>query len=267
MKHSIIIPHRARLKHLAACVFSIRSAAARASLVEWRDFEILIIHNGEKLTLSAMQLDQAFHGIWIVHADAMPIFNKPKLINIGIEASGGRTLTFLDADAIVGPEWFHGPERLLGDLRHVTRLCYRVKRIDTKPLEHLLYYGRPSTVLIHKVFAQWDTLKLAYEGHGGVDTTVRGESTEVFGNSQFSIRRDVLGGVRMDEAYEGHGFEDLDFIQQIYHRHKETYKGHISENPNESIVHLKHAWSSDWRTTALTHKNRARYRDKWHKKQ
>lgn len=182
-------------------------------------------------------------------------FNKCLLLNRGIEEAKGDLLTFLDADAIVGSSWLVGAETLL-DNPTLTRLCYRVKILEQKWLDKLSEAAAKNSfdVGVDYVFARFDSpeYRRAHEGYGKpeLDWGVPDDNADpkqIFGNSQFSIRRDVLGDLRCDEIhYPKRGFEDLAFIRDIADRYGDQYRGRLVRKPERAMFHIENVSEPEW---------------------
>jgi glycosyltransferase involved in cell wall biosynthesis len=259
--HSIIIPHRNRVDNLADCLESIaRSAAMSPEPVP--SFEVIVVDDiiGIDTDTSggfcdAMNYHRCFARLCCA-MNAPPIFNKPKSLNIGIEAARGRYITFLDADAIVGPLFLASAPLA----RHFTRLCYRVRYVPAD-------YGRTAEDY-HNAFMDYDNLARGYEGYGIVDRNPvkdqcpgNWKPSERFGNSQFTIERKKLGRLRFDEAYAGRGFSDLEFIRRIVRHHGPDYTAGVLTQWQCAMIHRRHEYGDDWETPETTSENRKRYKD------
>ena len=247
MQHTIIIPHRDRADHLRACLWSI---ARSADVTGRTDYEVLVM-------------------------DSAPgPFNKAEAINGGIIAASGEFITFLDADAIVGPRWLECVP--FGE--HITRVCYRVKYIGPSG-----WINSPS--LSGWIFNEYDSCPLAFEAYGSPDSSPTGgaahqgmsskafepngtwtpdlpDDTLTFGNSQFTIRREALGDLRFDENYAGRGFEDLDMIWRIWLNHGRRYKAVIWTDADHAMFHLTHDYAATWSTPEILSRHCHYYRSK-----
>jgi len=266
--HSIIVPQRNRVRELRQTLWSIHNAANAAR----DEFEVIIVHANQF---------RMMHGVDVDIVDSMHprVFNKPRLLNLGIEAAKGDLLTFLDADMIVGPHWLHATQkRMLHTKAPPTRLCYRVRQLrfeDSKSTDSTSYHEqtlqcweqaerqKTRTDLLEDVCSRAECFAIAAEGYGRPEWTNKPNTrTPVFGNSQWSILRDVLGDLRFDEAYEGAGFEDLDMIDTIWYTVPD-YRGEILTKPEDILYHLHHARPSvlgnDWCDPKLNLANQRRY--------
>lgn len=310
--HSILIPHRNRRRHLRLCVWSICRSARQCGLgappAGRAGWEIIVIDNSTHGSAPDQAAPEAGCGladvglldrrVRIVHDNSeMPIFNKSVLYNRGIDAAGvtdaaGRprqprgddVLTFIDCDAIVGPEWMLGA-RALSD-RRITRLCYRVRYLNSGAGQGLLTQWPLEHGRIDDLFSRYNEYRLSYEAYGDADRNHpsrrggRSRTSDYWrgrlrdrgpnaltdgednphGNSQFSIRRDALSDIRYDEVYVGRGFGDLDINRRIAAAHGEDYRGAIDYRPARCLLHLTHGYLADWRTSHTHQANRLRYR-------
>ena len=228
MRHSIIIPHRDRADHLKACLWSIERSA---EVTGRADYEVCCPDSGDTL------------------------FNKAASLNVGINSTDSEFITFLDADAIVGPRWLE----CIPFAEHITRVCYRVR------------YAVGAT---QSEVGQYDFFPLAFEAYLTPDHSPVGGAahqgmsrnevdpdgpwlpgqpgdTIIFGNSQFTIRREALGDLRFDENFTGRGFEDLDMIWRIWLRHGRRYKGVIWTDAAHAMFHLTHDYAPTWSNPEL----------------
>ena len=261
MTHSIVIPHRNRWRNLALCVWSIDHSADVCGI---DDYEIIVVNDGPGAPLED-------YGGAVQHRiiDAKPrgyLFNKPYCQNIGIEASRGEVVTFLDADAIVAPLWMSCVERLSREPL-LTRLCYRVRYLPLRTEESALWrLDRP--VILTMWESQYSTLALAHEAYGYPEHNGPAKSSRrghlIFGNSQFSMRRDVLGTLRYNEAYEGRGWEDLWFIRETWMRDPTAYRAEIVTDGPHALLHVQNALGDpDWHSNIQLERNRRQYQATW----
>ncbi len=232
MIHSLIIPNRHMGECLRWCISSIIHSAIQCA--NDLNHEIIIVSDEDNLAIRFGPRSIRY----VILKDFSIPFNKPRFLNAGIEAARGDILTFLDADAIVAQRFMENANRLLEEST-LTKLCYRVKNIlpeefsDSNPPWNL--------------FADYDSRPARYEAYGRPHRNLashrrpmRISPTEpVFGNSQFSIRRDVLGDLRFDESYCGHGFEDIQFNLQIWRAHFDHYRAKIITDKDHALYHIK----------------------------
>jgi glycosyltransferase involved in cell wall biosynthesis len=248
--HSIIIPHKNRNANLELCLNSIRVSADACGRF---DYEVIIVDAGSDVTPDCSSKNERL----VLFADTPPVtlypgetapFWKPSILNVGMDAAKGDILTFLDADAVVGRRFMDGVKLL--DDHALTRLCYRVRYIDARDI---------ATYASRSMF-DFLTHPIAYEAYGAPDTPGIG-GTPVFGNSQFSIRRDSLGDLRWDENYIGRGFEDLSFIRDIWRRHGNSYVGKMVTEPDEAMYHITHDYSPGFGCDRWNNRNRRIYHE------
>jgi len=267
MLHSIIIPHRNRASRLRLCVGSILRSAC-ASLTCY-DFEIIVsdqhssVSESDDLQTMLPIIRLVRDSMPLPNAEAPAIFNKGRAINRGIEAAHGDVLTFLDCDAIVGERFMAGAQWLV-DHPDITRLCYRVRYL---PPDVLDIPASEWPTRCHEFFRRYDEYPVGYEAYGAPEIRATGcwDENLAFGNSQFSIRPDVLGDLRCDEAFLGAGFEDLDFIMSIWQKVGRNYKGVIRTEGDESMFHIRNIRADEkgWGEAIFNQWNKARYYRKW----
>lgn len=288
--HSILLTHRNRNALLDLCIWSIRRSANVCGVT---DYEIVVAEHG-----SDQRPDSSPHVRVIVDLRPMPvasvngrtfenIFNKPRLQNVAIDAALGDVLSFLDCDAIVGPKWMSGIEILHHDPT-ITRLCYRVRRLPQEWLQKLWAVGdKKRAELLARCFTDYnaaidlkkDRYEKAFEAYrrpecDRFDTTHSDEGDgwmagEVHGNSQFSIRRERLGGVRPNEEYSGRGMEDIEFNRAIFRAwggdlnamlRRPLYKGFIRFAGDHNMFHVSHTLNTeDWDGPGLKKQNADRF--------
>ena len=268
MLHSIIIPCRDRDANLT--VASIRRSAGLCSQSR---YEIIVA------------TEQADDG-WL--------FNKPRLLNWGIERAQGDVLTFLDVDMLVGAK-FMATQQYLIEHPDITRLCYRVRQLrmnerftgpENVRAVHVshdfgsmytpdILSGRPllgggylRVDRLEEWFGRYGSFTRAFEAYGAPDAgSPPYPGTAVFGNSQFSIRRDVLGDIRFDERFEGAGFEDMDMVATIAERYGRKYQAVIATQPHCALLHIWHGTpkftpDSPWCNTEANARNKRMYYQK-----
>lgn len=287
MRHSILIPHRGRLPYLRACLWSLGRSATATGIT---DFEVMLVHQEVKPSDTAEVVDMrrlAIGEVRIIVATPREPFNKPYMLNIGLGQARGDVLTFLDCDAIVGDRWLDGITEHFGttNLAPPTRLCYRVRYLEAEnailPRVAMVNSFRRYTAgfdidYLRAASRLYDNFPRAWEAyHNPLNNAPEGKEPvdpaphEVFGNSQFSIRRDtlfelaeacpelpnVLGMdgrplLALDEAFVGHGLNDLDYLCAIHHaaqRIPDGYRAAILTDGPHAMFHIRHPYEPDWR--------------------
>jgi glycosyltransferase involved in cell wall biosynthesis len=295
--HSILIPHRNRNAWLDLCIWSILRSAYNCAVSQ---YEVVIADNGSD---TVPVFDDPRVRV-IVDESPMPIFNKPRLLNIALDSVEGDVLTWLDCDMIVGKQWMDGAKYLYEPFRPgmpssaIVRVCYRVRRLP-EDLRFPITNANGREKFVDALFADYDALDdrgepkyprgwEAYrkvemdrfdeqaftssdvtewihyiEGDRQVRQPVKGWAKgAIFGNSQWSIRRDALGDIRGDERYEGRGFEDIEIIERIRQRCGDKYVGYIRYDADCNLFHVGHPYAADWfskqETDGIVHNPRAK---------
>lgn len=277
MFHSIIIPHRDRNRQLHQCVWSIERSA-RASGIPRDKYEILVVdHCSDQYPVLP---DTA----WIVNCrDPYGVLNKNRLLNLGIEEAVGCILSFLDADMLVGRLWMGATRRALTSNRPPTRLAYRVRQLKIDDNAHQnpeLVLGQlkdqrfsspeEKEAFLDGWFAEYERFTRGFEAYGRPDAgwhPITGDPRidwPVFGNSQFSIRRDVLGDLRFDESFSGAGYEDIHMAWAIQEQAGQDYRGEILTGSEYALFHIWHGPRvetdlSFWAPGGVSDRNRERY--------
>ncbi len=267
MFHSIIIPHRNRFRYLRHCLRSIDLSAAHCG--NWAGkYEVLVV-DSDSLDLDR-QLVRDSPGARLIH-DLKPaaVFNKSRLLNIGIEEAQGDILTFLDADAIVGCRWMGAAYACLDT--KLTRVAYRVRILPPDTSERLDDWAAEDVPhAIAGFFNAYDDYDLAHEGYGAAELRLN-PGTEpvcygkhVFGNSQFSIHRDKLDDLLFNEAFKGRGFEDLWMLREIARRHGDDHRVLILTHPDWAMFHIGHPSNvvpgdGVWNDGVLNRRNQSLY--------
>lgn len=247
--HSIIIPTRDRNRNLGRCVRSINRSAR---VCEAKKYEIIVVDNGTP----ELPFPAEPHTTVIVDQSPMVVFNKPRCQNVGIDNSTGDVFSFLDADAIVGRRWMEGVQRLTDDPT-LTKLCYRVRYLPMLGDDWACREDGPD-------FDRYETYPLAHEGYGRPEHNFPCPGP-IFGNSQFSIRRDVLGDTRFNEEYAGRGFEDLWMNRELWMRNPDAYRAEIMTDAEHAMFHIQNAEPDgpDWRDMGLNRMHKNLYERSW----
>ena len=229
MLHSIVIPHRRREKYLKWCLTRLLDVMDNTGGVE-----IIIVNGHQYRHPETSGLEDRIRVITIRDTDEL--FNKPKYLNVGIEHACGDVLTFLDCDAIVGERFFESAWRLVAD-ETITRLCYRVRVLPADVVDELEKAKSPE-LLMYEWFEDYDCYHLGFEGY--VEPHLPAGSGEpVFGNSQFSMRRRALRGLRFNEDFTGRGFEDLWMIREIWRHYGDKYRGVLVDDAEHAMFHIR----------------------------
>jgi hypothetical protein len=171
-------------------------------------------------------------------------FNKPILQNAGIEHSKGEVLTFLDADALVGENFFDAASLSLS--RRLTKVCYRVRVLPESALGDLEDAAGKEAETIARWFDNWDSYAKAVEAYESPTCFKNKGGDPVFGNSQFSIARNKLGDLRFDARFESAGYEDLWMNREIAYRNGETYQALMVTDPDHAMFHIRNTREPDW---------------------
>jgi len=265
MRHTIIIPHRNRNRHLELCLWSIlRSIDA----VRLSDVEILVVDHGSDRRPASNDARVRV----VVDERPMPCgtittrigtvktyqnaFCKSRLLNLGIEQAQGDVITILDADAVVGMMWASGATLL--SRVNIHRVCYRVRYLEKGEAACLLDQTVDRDEEYFRLFRAYNDHRLAWEAHGHPGTN--GSVGQPWGNSQFSMRRVDIGNLRFDERYVGKGLEDIDFNRQVYQKFGEAFRGAIFTQSDYAMFHMRHDYDQDcWSDPAFQIANCDRY--------
>jgi len=267
--HSIIIPHRNRNRVLAQTLWSIERSAKLCGIA---DYEIVVVD-----ALSSQSPDPLLpkRGVLVTNHVPSKVFNKSLCLNLGIEQSTGGVLTFLDADMLVGEKWMRGIFTYMMVPPGPHKLCYRARQLkatdrsDSQDVILSMLEGSVDKLAMTRSwFDAYDGYTRCFEAYGDPDAGYAPETTRpIFGNSQFSILRDVLGDLRFNDEMVGAGFEDLWMTRQIWDKYKPDYKGIIATKPHEALLHMNHPRpkvpGGDWCTEEANYANKEKYKRRW----
>lgn len=266
MHHSIIIPHRNRSEYLPPCIWSIARSAAICGVTDW---SCVVVDLGSDVTPEVPNDEHfALCRCWRQHN----VFCKPLALNIGMDIATryghADVLTFIDGDAIVGKRWMENVDALFQD-DAPTILSYRVRYLAPDRLGEFTV-ASDRDALVDGWFAKYHEYMRAFEAYR-TPTNNHTHGSPVFGNSQFSIRTDVLGDLRWNEAFVGRGSEDLWMMRAIARKygydekHPDNpfaYRGHIAQEPDHAMFHiLQERYEPDWFPLGQDTKNFEKYRN------
>jgi len=291
--HSILTTHRNRHEHLAVLLWSLRRSARICGAEDW---ELIVAEHGSlvvpatndprvrilvddrpaPLTTVSVDADGRLLPHWAGFDPAAghrkelrPWFPKSRLWNLAIDAARGELLTFLDCDMLVGRRFLESADDLVRD-PGLTRVCYRVRNCEQLKqgrsdwLDRILAVpdelGR--AVIADYLLERYEQHPLAYEAYGGHWRNCWGPGQQPWGNSQFSMRREDLSGLRFCEEFTGRGFEDLDFNAQVERRFAGRYRAVIHTDPDHGLLHWMHDRYEDWHQDGQTSANHRLYRER-----
>ena len=270
---SVIIPHRDRPERLALCLWALERT-------EVHGYEIIVVDQSSKNLSQVVSICRNRGGrgknracetrlvvgrespiVTLTDEKRHRVFNKPMAINDGISAAYGTTLTFLDCDSVPCKDFMRHAAWLnssKGAQSGITRLCYRVRHLPPNvPWQPVEGCGE----LVDSAYEKYDEYPISFEGYVApeIDGKLYDDTLpeHIFGNSQFSIRRDKLGDTRCDEAYVGAGWEDLAFIAQIHRDARGSYKGKMID---QALFHVRNVRDPlSWSPACLNRDNHDRY--------
>jgi hypothetical protein len=273
MLHSIIIPHRNRNRQIYQAIWSIADSAYRSGCL---DYEIIVVdYNSRQKPPSPIPVRI------VVCEDRPGVLNKSRLCNLGIEAAQGDILSFVDADMLVGRNWAAGTQKVLRKPDGPTRLAYRVWHLKIDDQAHVnsdlvldwLDACDGDDARRRSLQQAWlddhERFTRAFEAYGKPEDGNKPRvKVPVFGNSQFSIRRDVLGDLRFNEEFTGAGWEDIWMAWAIWKQAGDSYRGAIFPDTDHGMLHIWHgprpgkgAEGSRWFPPGLNAANEQRYYD------
>lgn len=287
---SIIIPHRNRHKRLEYCLQSIAESQIATGI---DDYEVVVVD------LNSLE-GEAANPLYLFgrgghkptreqHAFIKPTrvaihtpdngFNKCRALNHGLDVARGSTITFLDADAIVGPLWLEGVRHLDEDPA-IVRLCYRVHQLPETSMDLLARDWDTSIATGFRKFNNGE-FNLAFEAYYQPNNKYRGKGPawpdlpeargpHVFGNSQFSMRREDIGDLRFEAAlFPQAGHEDLDFIAQVHAKFGDRYDALILRDGPHAMFHIEgcpvpgRVAEPDWYDPAIANAQERLYVGRW----
>jgi glycosyltransferase involved in cell wall biosynthesis len=253
--HSIIVPHKNRAMNLAVCLSSL-AHSAKICKVSDKDFEVIVVGDTPRGLQHSFCRTVAFTRcppVRLAPNEPTP-YHKTAVLNAGIDSARGDVLSFLDADAVVGPRWFQNIAILEGD--SPIKVAYRVRYAEYEPWQGQWI----------KKFSEYEKHRLAFEAYGEAhdDWAQRINNKEVplgkpFGNSQHSIRRDVLGDLRYDERYVGRGFDDIHFARALAEKYGERYRAEMITDGPHALFHIRHRQSPGFNAGPRNERNKRLY--------
>ena len=260
MFHTVIIPVRDYERYLPHCCWALWRSATLCR--QEKELEICLVREAGDSHCATPPCGD------VVQVDRQGrYFNKCRLQNIGIQESHGDVLTFLDADSIVGPRFLEtGPLLLQPEYARVTKFCYRVRYLPPAALQQLnaCTGDQDKEALVGLWFNKWLYFDRAFEGYGQAETNVPDNRVDpqapVFGNSDFSIRRDVLGDLRFDEQYVGRGYEDVEMNRRIWRHYGQQYKALIMTDADHGVFQIRNPYQGEvWGPGEQNSRNQQRY--------
>ena len=261
MLHTIIIPHRNRNLRLKWCLWSIEESERRTGIT---DYQVIVVDADSDVEPPMPERGHVLNAHQIG-----PLFNKSRMLAVGMALAPKETtvFTFLDADALVGPQWLEGVSCL--GWHAPTLLFYRVRLLPAQFLSDLEQHADQAVLLYNHWLKDYSRYVISAEMHATPDQNVRGPQrpppfgAKVLGNSQLSIRRDVLGDACWDPAYAGWGHEDKAFIRDVWRRHRGQYCGAMLTAPEFAMFHVNHprdlSADDEWFNEEAVKKNRDLY--------
>lgn len=288
MLHSVIIPHRNRNDDLRHCLWALNESYKACGLgrddvevvvVDTRSDEVPEVCGGVSRTQLVYD-HNTLKTVKIIHkhpggtssTTTHQVYCKTAALNVGMDAANGELLTFLDADAIVGPKFLNAwkDRCALGwpCCCPPTKLAYQIRQIDDKGVALLRTEGPQSSVETRKRWGHLSTTTEIYVTPGN-DIAIGNipcvpeeyDSRLVIGNSHFTIPWENLRGRRWNEDYIGAVSEDLDMLRGIYLDHGDDYRAQICRHPDYAILGIPTVDNGqpDWRPPGLGEMNRKRY--------
>jgi hypothetical protein len=241
------------------CLWSIARSARLCGIT---DYEVIVVDAASdpgEPTLDRVTSDP--NVILVEGPPVTDLFNKPVLLNLGIDSAVGDRFSFIDCDAIVGDLWMEAWELFS---RPPTLLFYRVRNLERFVLDALMRDDREE--LVRGWFDKYDLYDRSWEGYGPEvyrDSKPGKEGSspnKTYGNSQLTITRENLGDLRYDPEYKGAGFEDLSFIRQVVRKFGDDYCGDVMTTAEYAMLHIRSPREPDWGHLLQNKANHIRYK-------
>lgn len=231
MYHQIVLPYRARPRHLKLWLKSFGETLKKARL----DTTITIVDLSPDHRETAKLIAQSDLHIQHLKVDYNgPSFPKAKAINHGVASGDAVWVSSFDVDCLVMPNWITFVERDIDNEAIQSRLVYRVHITNKNQCEDL----------------ELALLKLRVVGHPyrcPLDQLLRTPDGKLLGNSHFTMRKEKfleVGGY--DERFLGWNGEDREFMERVHH-----HLGEATLCPEARFYHLYHDHEPDWKQKKL----------------
>jgi len=181
------------------------------------------------------------------------LFNKCALLNTGVHESRGNLLTFLDADAMVCPNFVKNMAE--HDWKFGEKACHTVRYLPATDRPEVLDALEHDETTLAEIFRMEQLMQKGPMARGKPHVFHRVCGTTIFGNSQFTITRETLGDCRWDERFSGGKLEDADMNLRIADALGTQYKPFIPADGEASIICFRHPHIKPWITQEQTHLN------------